>query len=242
MTDDSTLPFTGERFTPECVREIWYEHWHRYVFARRLAQGRRVLDAACGEGYGAAMLADGAVEVVGVDIDAPSIAHAREAREHFRLLLDVLERLEADDDVEARIGEIERGRIGFLVAQVRPRAVALACVRDRRIVEIDADDFERAVGEQRRSVTLAARAVEHALALNQAARERIAVPVLVPDLAHALGREAFAGERQGEGIGSGHAEAARMRTAIFSRIRIGCRRRCALADPAVREPNEPEFA
>ena len=26
-------PFTGERFTPECVREIWYEHWHRYAFA-----------------------------------------------------------------------------------------------------------------------------------------------------------------------------------------------------------------
>jgi len=76
--DASALPFTGERFTPECVREIWYEHWHRYVFARRLAQGRRVLDAACGEGYGSAMLADGAVEVVGVDIDAPSIAHARE--------------------------------------------------------------------------------------------------------------------------------------------------------------------
>ena len=77
-TDASALPFTGERFTPECVREIWYEHWHRYVFARRLAQGKRVLDVACGEGYGSAMLTDGAVEVVGVDIDAPSIAHARE--------------------------------------------------------------------------------------------------------------------------------------------------------------------
>lgn len=76
--DPSALPFTGERFTPECVREIWYEHWHRYAFARRLAQGRRVLDAACGEGYGSALLADGAAEVVGVDIDAASIAHARE--------------------------------------------------------------------------------------------------------------------------------------------------------------------
>jgi SAM-dependent methyltransferase len=74
----SALPFTGERFTPECVREIWYEHWHRYVFARRFASGRRVLDAACGEGYGSALLADGAAEVVGVDIDASSIAHARE--------------------------------------------------------------------------------------------------------------------------------------------------------------------
>lgn len=76
--EHSALPFTGERFTPECVREIWYEHWHRYVFARRIAKGRRVLDAACGEGYGSALLADVATEVIGVDIDAKSIAHARE--------------------------------------------------------------------------------------------------------------------------------------------------------------------
>lgn len=77
MSDDA-LPFTGERFTPECVREIWYEHWHRYAFARPLAAGKRVLDAACGEGYGSALLADVAAEVTGVDIDAASIAHARE--------------------------------------------------------------------------------------------------------------------------------------------------------------------
>ena len=71
------LPFTGERFTPECVREIWYEHWHRYAFVRDLARGRRVLDAACGEGYGSALLAATAREVTGVDIDAASVAHAR---------------------------------------------------------------------------------------------------------------------------------------------------------------------
>ena len=74
---DASLPFTGERFTPECVREIWYEHWHRYAFARGLAKDQRVLDAACGEGYGAALLADVAADVIGVDIDATSIAHAR---------------------------------------------------------------------------------------------------------------------------------------------------------------------
>ena len=77
-SDDTTaLPFTGERFTPECVREIWYEHWHRYVFARRLAAGKRVLDAACGEGYGSTLLAATASEVIGVDVDETSIAHAK---------------------------------------------------------------------------------------------------------------------------------------------------------------------
>jgi SAM-dependent methyltransferase len=76
MSDAPALDFTGERFTPECVREIWYEHWHRYVFAREFARGKRVLDAACGEGYGSALLAGTATSVVGVDIAEAAIAHA----------------------------------------------------------------------------------------------------------------------------------------------------------------------
>lgn len=74
----AALPFTGERFTPECVREIWYEHWHRYAFALPLSRGRRVLDAACGEGYGSDLLAREAASVLGVDISEDSIRHARE--------------------------------------------------------------------------------------------------------------------------------------------------------------------
>ncbi len=75
MADD--LTFTGERFVPGIEGEIVYEHVHRYAFARRYAAGRRVLDAACGEGYGSAILAGAAREVVGVDIDAATVAHAR---------------------------------------------------------------------------------------------------------------------------------------------------------------------
>jgi hypothetical protein len=33
--------FTGERFLPECTGEIAYEHWHRYVFARHVAAGKK---------------------------------------------------------------------------------------------------------------------------------------------------------------------------------------------------------
>lgn len=80
MTDTpNRLEFTGERFTPECVREIWYEHWHRYAFALPLVRGKRVLDAACGEGYGSNLLASEAAEVVGVDISGQAIEHARTA-------------------------------------------------------------------------------------------------------------------------------------------------------------------
>jgi SAM-dependent methyltransferase len=74
---NESLEFTGERFTPECVREIWYEHWHRYAWARGFARGRRVLDAACGEGYGSALLADVAASVLGVDISDTAVTHAR---------------------------------------------------------------------------------------------------------------------------------------------------------------------
>jgi ubiquinone/menaquinone biosynthesis C-methylase UbiE len=75
---DKILPFTGERFTPECVREIAYEHWHRYAFAIPFAKGKRVLDAACGEGYGSALLARHAEKIYGVDLDHQTISHAQE--------------------------------------------------------------------------------------------------------------------------------------------------------------------
>lgn len=78
-SDPSTraLEFTGERFTPECVREIFYEHWHRYAWARGLVGGLDVLDCACGEGYGSRLLADTAASVTGVDVSADAVAHAR---------------------------------------------------------------------------------------------------------------------------------------------------------------------
>jgi SAM-dependent methyltransferase len=71
------LEFTGERFTPECVREIWYEHFHRYALAARWCRNMHTLDAACGEGYGSALLASDAARVAGVDIDSKAIEHAR---------------------------------------------------------------------------------------------------------------------------------------------------------------------
>jgi len=75
--NDDRLPFTGERFIPGTRGEIWIEHWHRYHFARRWAVGQRVLDVACGEGYGSALLARTAKSVVGIDISPDAIAHAR---------------------------------------------------------------------------------------------------------------------------------------------------------------------
>jgi len=71
------LPFTGERFTPEQKGAIWYEHWHRYCAVLAAARGKRVLDAACGEGYGSWLLGAAAESVVGIDRDNEAIDHAR---------------------------------------------------------------------------------------------------------------------------------------------------------------------
>jgi ubiquinone/menaquinone biosynthesis C-methylase UbiE len=68
--------FTGERFLPECSGEIAYEHWHRYAFARSLVAGKTVLDVACGEGYGAALLSTVAAAVHGADRDTNTVRRA----------------------------------------------------------------------------------------------------------------------------------------------------------------------
>lgn len=75
MSDE--LEFTGERFVPGAAGEIWYEHWHRYHFAAGQVAGRDVLDVACGEGYGSALLARNARRVTGADIAQAVVDHAR---------------------------------------------------------------------------------------------------------------------------------------------------------------------
>jgi SAM-dependent methyltransferase len=74
-----SVEFTGERVIPGQVdADLLNEHLARYAFAARLARGKRVLDAGCGAGYGAAELAESAFSVVGADIAADAVAFARE--------------------------------------------------------------------------------------------------------------------------------------------------------------------
>jgi SAM-dependent methyltransferase len=69
--------FTGERVIPGKVdADLLNEHVARYAFAARLAKGRRVLDAGCGSGYGAARLAQEAREVLGIDVSQEAVDDA----------------------------------------------------------------------------------------------------------------------------------------------------------------------
>lgn len=80
--------FTGERVViNDTVKkkhsDVLEEHLNRYRLAQKYVKGKRVLDAACGTGYGSKMLqVAGASYVLGVDIDQASLANAREAYEH----------------------------------------------------------------------------------------------------------------------------------------------------------------
>jgi 2-polyprenyl-3-methyl-5-hydroxy-6-metoxy-1,4-benzoquinol methylase len=86
------LPGAGDDFGVDLER-----HLAAYRFARARAPGRTVLDAGCGEGYGAALLAEVATQVVGID-RAEAVATAV-ARHHVPRL-------------EFRVADLER--IGVL--------------------------------------------------------------------------------------------------------------------------------
>ncbi|HEX4587644.1 MAG TPA: methyltransferase domain-containing protein [Mycobacterium sp.] len=73
------LELTGERTVPGLAEENYWFRRHEVVY-RRLAGrcvGRDVLEAGCGEGYGADLIADHARRVVGLDYDESAVAHVR---------------------------------------------------------------------------------------------------------------------------------------------------------------------
>lgn len=82
--------FTGERVIPgEVDADLWNEHFARYAFAARLARNRRVLDVACGAGYGSFELAQVARQVIGIDVSEEAVQHAAAAYRHPGLRFEV---------------------------------------------------------------------------------------------------------------------------------------------------------
>ena len=73
------LALTGERTLPDVAEENYWYRRHLVVYEWIAARvgGLRVVDLACGEGYGSAVLAATAADVVGVDANPEAHEHAR---------------------------------------------------------------------------------------------------------------------------------------------------------------------
>jgi 2-polyprenyl-3-methyl-5-hydroxy-6-metoxy-1,4-benzoquinol methylase len=74
------LPLTGERTLPGIWQEnYWYRrHEAAYLATVPFCRGARVIEAGCGEGYGAALLGrEAGADVLAIDYDAATVRHVR---------------------------------------------------------------------------------------------------------------------------------------------------------------------
>lgn len=85
------LEWTGERIIPKILKPtngMLLEHIARYYFATPYVQGR-VLDIACGTGYGCHMVAKErkreVTEIIGVDIDVETLEYANREYHHQKV-------------------------------------------------------------------------------------------------------------------------------------------------------------
>ena len=79
MSAHDSLALTGERTVPGLAEENYWFRRHEVVYRRLVDRcaDRDVLEAGCGEGYGADLIADVARSVVGLDYDELTVAHVR---------------------------------------------------------------------------------------------------------------------------------------------------------------------
>ncbi|HEV2059920.1 MAG TPA: methyltransferase domain-containing protein [Solirubrobacteraceae bacterium] len=106
------LALTGERTLPDVPEENYWFARHLVVYEWIAAQvgGRRVVDMACGEGYGSDVLARaGAAHVVGVDANPEAHEHARlrYARENLRFVRTMVETFDEPCDALVFLQTIE---------------------------------------------------------------------------------------------------------------------------------------
>jgi hypothetical protein len=91
----------GERQVAETLDGIRRDHLARYEFAARiLPPGSRVIDFACGIGYGSKILSDAGHGVIGYDVDKDAIGYAREHYDHPRSGF-----VQKDGNVPGELGE-----------------------------------------------------------------------------------------------------------------------------------------
>jgi 2-polyprenyl-3-methyl-5-hydroxy-6-metoxy-1,4-benzoquinol methylase len=105
------LELTGERTLPDVPAENdWYRrHLAVYEWIGARVIGKRVVDMACGEGYGAEVLSRSAAGVVGVDANPEAHEHARlrYGRQNLRFERDLVETFSEECDAVTFLQTIE---------------------------------------------------------------------------------------------------------------------------------------
>jgi 2-polyprenyl-3-methyl-5-hydroxy-6-metoxy-1,4-benzoquinol methylase len=106
------LALTGERTLPDVPEEnYWFRrHLAVYEWIAERVRGLRVVDMACGEGYGAELIARaGAYSVVGVDANPEAHEHARlrYRRPNLRFVRDMVETFDERCDAIVFLQTIE---------------------------------------------------------------------------------------------------------------------------------------
>jgi SAM-dependent methyltransferase len=108
------LALTGERTLPDVPEEnYWFRrHLAVYEWVAQRVSGQRVADLACGEGYGAEVLARAAAEVVGVEANPEAHAHGalRYRRSNLRFRRGLIEQFEGPCDAVVLLQTIEHLR------------------------------------------------------------------------------------------------------------------------------------
>ena len=161
------LALTGERTLPDVPAENYWFRRHLAVYEWIAARvgGLRVLDLACGEGYGSDVLARTAASVVGVDANPEAHEHARlrYRRENLRFERGLIETFSAPADAVVFLQTIEhladpgaalerarslvgeRGAVFVSTPNVRTLAPKGASRSDNpwHVHEYHADEFER---------------------------------------------------------------------------------------------------
>jgi 2-polyprenyl-3-methyl-5-hydroxy-6-metoxy-1,4-benzoquinol methylase len=105
------LALTGERTLPDVPEENYWFRRHLVVYewiAARVA-AERVIDMACGEGYGSEVLSRTAASVVGVDANPEAHEHARRRyrRANLRYVRDLVETFSEQADAVVFLQTIE---------------------------------------------------------------------------------------------------------------------------------------
>jgi SAM-dependent methyltransferase len=105
------LELTGERTLPDVPEENYWFRRHLIVYewiATRVA-GSRVIDMACGEGYGSDVLARRAAQAIGVDANPQAHEHARlrYTRANLRFERELIDRFSEPADAVVFLQTIE---------------------------------------------------------------------------------------------------------------------------------------